>query len=209
MTDTPLPPGLSNDELDELDQILTDLGQRVEEIPQWEFCDGFLTALVCMRRRVEPAEYLPMLLDDGAVLEVGPTHRCRCCLHSRTRRSKRVSWNCGNAAGTRWRTSSPPMCRHWTMSRPTSPTRSICVVPWPCCRRPNALNLKGRSCLHWPNLGLGLHVRRGELARGVGGSARQGGGAVDRAALESIVALTEDDLPHPAPTCTTRRARPA
>lgn len=49
MTDTPLPPGLSNDELDELDeldQILTDLGQRVEEIPQWEFCDGFLTALV-------------------------------------------------------------------------------------------------------------------------------------------------------------------
>ena len=29
MTDTPLPPGLSNDELDELDQILTDLGQRV------------------------------------------------------------------------------------------------------------------------------------------------------------------------------------
>ena len=70
MTDTPLPPGLSNDELDELDQILTDLGQRVEEIPQWEFCDGFLTALVCMRRRVEPAEYLPMLLDDGAVLEV-------------------------------------------------------------------------------------------------------------------------------------------
>jgi uncharacterized protein len=70
MTDTPLPPGLSNDELDELDQILTDLGQRVEEIPQWEFCDGFLAALVCMRRRVEPAEYLPMLLDDGAVLEV-------------------------------------------------------------------------------------------------------------------------------------------
>ena len=69
MTDTLLPRSLSSDELDELDQILSDLGER-EEIPQWEFCDGFLTALVCMRRRVEPAEYLPMLLDDGAVLDV-------------------------------------------------------------------------------------------------------------------------------------------
>ncbi|MCZ2405210.1 MAG: UPF0149 family protein [Burkholderiales bacterium] len=60
-------PALSSDELDELDAILDDLRQRgTGDIPQWEFCDGFLTALVCTRRTVPPAEYLPVLLGDGA-----------------------------------------------------------------------------------------------------------------------------------------------
>ncbi|MBF9267196.1 YecA family protein [Paracidovorax cattleyae] len=64
-------PALSNDDLDELDALLDDLRSRAEEIPQWEFCDGFLTALVCTRRAIAPAEYLPMLLDDGGPMDMG------------------------------------------------------------------------------------------------------------------------------------------
>ena len=56
--------------LQELDDMLDDLRTRGEEIPQWEFCDGYLTALVCTRRPIEAAEYLPMLLGDGELLEV-------------------------------------------------------------------------------------------------------------------------------------------
>lgn len=63
-------PALGPDELDELDTLLDDLRTRGEEIPQWEFCDGFLAALVCTRRPIPPAEYLPMLLGDGEALEV-------------------------------------------------------------------------------------------------------------------------------------------
>jgi uncharacterized protein len=67
-----LEPALDADRLEELDDLLDDLRTRGEEIPQWEFCDGFLTALVCTRRAIEPAEYLPMLLGDGASLDVAP-----------------------------------------------------------------------------------------------------------------------------------------
>ena len=63
-------PALGPDELDEIDTLLDDLRTRGEEIPQWEFCDGFLTALICTRRPIPPAEYLPMLLGDGATLDV-------------------------------------------------------------------------------------------------------------------------------------------
>ena len=62
--------GLGPDELEEIDNILDDLRSRGEEIPQWEFCDGFLTAVICSRRPIPPAEYLPMLLGDGAELDV-------------------------------------------------------------------------------------------------------------------------------------------
>lgn len=72
MTDIPAVPGLSADELQELDDLLDDLRERAEEIPQWEFCDGYLTALICTRRPVPVEEFLPMLLGDGAALEVAP-----------------------------------------------------------------------------------------------------------------------------------------
>jgi len=66
-----LPEGaLSNDQLEELDALLDELRTRGDEIPQWEFCDGFLTALVCTRRPIAAAEYMPMLLGDGEALEV-------------------------------------------------------------------------------------------------------------------------------------------
>lgn len=61
---------LGADQLEALEDILEDLRTRSEEVPQWEFCDGFLTALVCTRRAIGPAEYLPMLLGDGEAVEV-------------------------------------------------------------------------------------------------------------------------------------------
>ena len=66
----PVTSALGADELDELDTLLDDLRTRGEEIPQWEFCDGFLTALICTRRPIPAAEYLPMLLGDGGELDV-------------------------------------------------------------------------------------------------------------------------------------------
>lgn len=47
---------------DELDAILDDLRTRYDETPQWEFCEGFMAAVVCMRRPVTPDDYLTALL---------------------------------------------------------------------------------------------------------------------------------------------------
>ncbi|MBF6631228.1 MAG: UPF0149 family protein [Comamonas sp.] len=69
--DTPeVEAALSNDMLEELDNMLEAMRERAEEIPQWEFCDGFLTAVVCTRRELPAAEWLPMLLGDGETLQV-------------------------------------------------------------------------------------------------------------------------------------------
>ncbi len=48
---------------DELDAILDDLRTRHDETPQWEFCEGFMAALICCRRVIGASEYLPVLLD--------------------------------------------------------------------------------------------------------------------------------------------------
>src|SRR5665647_145641 len=63
---TPLPPTppLGPDDFDAQDAELDALRERHEEIPQWEFCEGFLAALVCTRRIVAPDEYWPVLLGD-------------------------------------------------------------------------------------------------------------------------------------------------
>lgn len=53
-------------EFDELDVILDELRTRHDEIPQWEFCEGFMAALVCCRRAIAAAEFLPVLLDSDA-----------------------------------------------------------------------------------------------------------------------------------------------
>ncbi len=60
---------LTPDDYDALDTLLDDLRTRDDEIPQWEFCEGFMAALICCRRSVLPSEYLPVLLggDDDAV----------------------------------------------------------------------------------------------------------------------------------------------
>ncbi len=79
MNDTPTPDTesagidlsshLGADEFDALDDILDDLRTRYDETPQWEFCEGFMAALICCRRLILPSEYLPVLLatddEDG------------------------------------------------------------------------------------------------------------------------------------------------
>jgi uncharacterized protein len=57
--------GHAFDYIDELEDLL-DIGrEQWPELPAWEFCDGFLTALVCTRRPVPPAEALPLLFGLG------------------------------------------------------------------------------------------------------------------------------------------------
>ena len=56
---------MSPDDFDALDSILDGLRERHDEIPQWEFCEGFIAALVCCRRVILPSEYFPVLFGDG------------------------------------------------------------------------------------------------------------------------------------------------
>lgn len=58
---------LGPDDFDALDSALDAMRESDEEIPQWEFCEGFMAALVCTRRPIPPAEYWPVLLGDGFV----------------------------------------------------------------------------------------------------------------------------------------------
>jgi uncharacterized protein len=59
--DTPLGP----EDFDAQDAALDALREHDEEIPQWEFCEGFLAALVCSRREIPADEYWPVLLGEG------------------------------------------------------------------------------------------------------------------------------------------------
>lgn len=75
MTNSSLPPAASPDTpwmqseaFDELDAILDDLRSRYDETPQWEFCEGFMAAVICSRRLIPADEYLGMLL--GLPLEI-------------------------------------------------------------------------------------------------------------------------------------------
>jgi uncharacterized protein len=53
---------METEDFDELDGILDELRTRYDETPQWEFCEGFMAAVICSRRPIEAAEYLPVLL---------------------------------------------------------------------------------------------------------------------------------------------------
>jgi uncharacterized protein len=69
-------PALQPDDFDALDNILEELRSRYDETPQWEFCEGFMAALTCMRRPVETDEWLAALLgiepkDESSDDEVG------------------------------------------------------------------------------------------------------------------------------------------
>ncbi|MCW5655403.1 UPF0149 family protein [Hydrogenophaga sp.] len=67
MTTPPEPASdaLEPTDYDTLDDILDDLRTRDDEVPQWEFCEGALAALLCTRRPVAPEEWLPVLLGTG------------------------------------------------------------------------------------------------------------------------------------------------
>jgi uncharacterized protein len=58
---------LGADDFDAQDLALDAMREDDDETPQWEFCEGFMAALVCTRRAIEPAEYWPVLLGDGFV----------------------------------------------------------------------------------------------------------------------------------------------
>ena len=60
------PVAVSADQFDEIDAILDDLRTRYDETPQWEFCEGFMAALICCRRTVQQGEYLDVLLGIPA-----------------------------------------------------------------------------------------------------------------------------------------------
>ncbi|MCX7238925.1 MAG: UPF0149 family protein [Burkholderiales bacterium] len=67
----PIDTALTPEQFDELEAILDDLRTRNEETPQWEFCDGFMAALLCCRNPVTQDEYFDVLLgleafDDEA-----------------------------------------------------------------------------------------------------------------------------------------------
>ena len=62
------PPPLSHDDFDQLDTILDDLRTRDDEIPQWEFCEGFMAAVICCRRALQPQEYFEVLLGSDPAL---------------------------------------------------------------------------------------------------------------------------------------------
>jgi uncharacterized protein len=56
---------LTPEDFDALDAELDLLRQEDESIPEWEFCEGFLAGLVCMRREVPAEEYWPALLGES------------------------------------------------------------------------------------------------------------------------------------------------
>jgi uncharacterized protein len=62
---------LSAEEFAELDTILDALRERNRTAPCWEFCEGFLAALICCRRPIPEAEYLPRLLGQPGLSEAG------------------------------------------------------------------------------------------------------------------------------------------
>lgn len=53
-------------DFDALEDILDELRSRDEDVPQWEFLEGAIAALVCTRRVVPPSEYLPVLIGVGS-----------------------------------------------------------------------------------------------------------------------------------------------
>ena len=55
-------PFLEVEDFDTLDAILDDLRSRYDETPQWEFCEGFLAAVICSRRPIPEVEVLSALL---------------------------------------------------------------------------------------------------------------------------------------------------
>ena len=51
--------------LEALEDVLDELRTRDDEVPHWEFCEGLMTAMLCMRRAPAQDEWLPVLLGEG------------------------------------------------------------------------------------------------------------------------------------------------
>ena len=49
--------------VEELDDLLDAIQQRLPETPHWEYCEGLMTALLCMPRAIGEDEWLPVLFE--------------------------------------------------------------------------------------------------------------------------------------------------
>ena len=49
---------------EDLETAARAMREQDDETPQWEFCEGFMAALVCTRRAIAPTEYWPVLFND-------------------------------------------------------------------------------------------------------------------------------------------------
>lgn len=65
LSDSAAAASLQPEDFDALDDILDALRQHDDQTPQWEFCEGFMAALVCCRRPIAPDEYWPLLLNSS------------------------------------------------------------------------------------------------------------------------------------------------
>lgn len=63
---------MTDDDFEALDNILDDLRNRMDEVPQWEFCEGFMAALICCRRPIEASEYFGALMGSDESGQFGP-----------------------------------------------------------------------------------------------------------------------------------------
>lgn len=59
-------PALTSEDFDALEAVLDDLRTRDEEVPQWEFVEGFLAAVVCCREPISTTEAIDALLPEFA-----------------------------------------------------------------------------------------------------------------------------------------------
>jgi uncharacterized protein len=74
-------PMLQATDFETLDNILDDLRTRNHEVPTWEFCEGFVTAIACMQKPVPSSDAIEALLmpalpeqaDDSEVQNNGQT----------------------------------------------------------------------------------------------------------------------------------------
>lgn len=62
-------------DMDEIEDILDDIRSRFDETPNWEFCEGFIAALVCCRRTIPSQEYLDVLLEAEAFTDTAQRER--------------------------------------------------------------------------------------------------------------------------------------
>ena len=76
--------------LEALEEVLDELRERDEAVPHWEFCEGFLTGLLCTRREIAQEEWLLVLLPgemeaaddaDGTGAFESPGQRTRFLMH--------------------------------------------------------------------------------------------------------------------------------
>ena len=71
---------LAVDDFDALDAILDDLRSRDDDMPQWEFCEGFLAGVICTREPITDDEAMDALLpefDDEAPLFASDEQRAQ------------------------------------------------------------------------------------------------------------------------------------